>query len=188
MKKTAVPTPPACSSFLSSSSTPSVYAATSGGLGNATREDLSHVQDLIADSDVAWLCEHMGTEVVWRMETFIDKVGFSHPKSAIRNAKSRGLIMCEMPIRQAIGLTEVDGRKIINPLSAETPITPHTRTVVRFMCTMDVLEWLSGAGTEKAKGVRRALWWVYFIHPKEHVQIELEAAENKVCTESLLSL
>lgn len=144
-------------------------AANESVISKASADDLLSIRQLLSDQDIARLGQYMGENCLWNCAAFVDKVGFTRPDNAIRNARNKGLIICDLPLRKAVGLTEIDGLPIINPVPQETVVQPRERTMVRFMTTIGVLEWLSGAATEKAAAVRHALWWLYFSLNEEHV-------------------
>ena len=66
-------------------------------------------------------------------------------------------------------MKKIQGLPIINPVPSQTQVDPKSRARVRFMKTWDVFEWITGATTERAKGVRKALGWFFFTVDKERM-------------------
>jgi hypothetical protein len=149
-------------------------------LQGATKEDLSVIRDLLTDDDIIRFGQYLNTDVLWNSDAFVDKLGFATKVNAIRNARTKDLIVYDISLKEAVGLTELDGRPIVNPVPASTVVPPSSRTRVRFMGTWDVLEWISGATTDRAAAVRRALWWLFFVSDKEQLKRKLDEAEREV--------
>ena len=142
-------------------------------LQGATAEDLALIRELLTDDDIQRFGQYINSDVLWNSDAFVDKVGFSKKEHAIRNARSKGIIKYNIHVKEVVGLTEIDGRPIVNPLPAGTVIPPRSSARVNFMGTWEILEWLSGATTDRAFRVRKALWWLFFVHDKERMQKEV---------------
>ena len=164
---------PAQSSWTTIRSTRAMASSDYNLLQGATPEDLAVIRDLLTDEDIQRFGQYINQDVLWNSEAFVDKVGFSKKENAIRNARSKGLIVCDISEKEAVGLTEIDGRPIVNPVPAGTVLPPSSRARVNFMGTWQILEWLSGANTERGEAVRKALWWLFFVHDKEGMQQEV---------------
>ena len=142
-------------------------------LQGATPEDLALIQDLLTDEDIQRFRQYMTSDVLWNSDAFVDKVGFANKENAIRNARAKNLIFCHVSLKEACGMKEIQGLPIINPVPTHTVVPPSSRARVRFMKTWDVFEWITGATTERAKGVRKALGWFFFTADKERMQKEV---------------
>ena len=149
-------------------------------LHGASSEDIATLRDLLSDEVILRFGKYMNSDGLWNSDAFVDKIGFDRHDVAIRNARTKGLIACEMSLSDAVGLTAIEGRPIINPIPAGTAVPPKSRARARFMGTQQVLEWISGANTESAASVRKALWWFFFLSDKERMQGKLDEAERKV--------
>jgi hypothetical protein len=149
-------------------------------LSGATPEDTIIIKEFLDDEAIMRLDQYIDKNVLWNSDTFIDRVGFSKKEHAIRNARKNGLIKYDVPLKRAIGLTSINGVSIVNPLPKDTSVPLKSRARARYMGTRDILEWISGAQTERAKRVQNALWWLCFISDRERMKASLENAEKNV--------
>ena len=142
-------------------------------LQGATAEDLALIRELLTDEDIQRFGQYINSDVLWNSDAFVDKVGFSKKEHAIRNARARKLVLYDISLKEAVGLLEIDGRPIMNPLPKGTFVDPKSRARARFMRTRGILEWIGGANTERGEAVREALWWFFFTADKERIQKEV---------------
>ncbi|ELT97950.1 hypothetical protein CAPTEDRAFT_218157 [Capitella teleta] len=101
--------------------------------------------------------------------------------NAFKSAFSRGLIEDNHNIdfTAAVGLTELDGMPIVNPLPADTPLEGNRQKKVKLMKTWNILHWISGAKTDRAEEVRTALWWMFFATDRRMWEMKLDSAKEK---------
>lgn len=146
---------------------------------SASTEDLKVITEILTYADVHFR-QHLGKDVLWVSDVFFDIAGFSKQGNTIRHARTKNLIHYELSLSSAVGLTELRGFPIVNPIPADTPVAPSSRAKAYFMTTWSVLEFLSGGSTPQAQAVRKALWYFFFTSEKAHLQKQLEEAEQKV--------
>ena len=148
-------------------------------LDEASAEDVEILQDLLSDEDLKRFGLYLKKQVLWNTDAFVDKVGFNKKEHAMRNAKSKNLIRHDMSLKKAVGLMEIGGIPIINPLPADTPVPPRSNTRIKFMGTWDLLEWIGGASTVRGAQVRRALWWLFFTADENKDQKKVSVLYSK---------
>ena len=158
---------------MEATSTPSTTSPLASLLDGATIHDMALIRALSQDPDILRFEMYLNTNVLWDSDAFIAKTGFSEKTTAIRNAKNRGLIFCDLPMKKAIGLRKIDGREIVNYIPAGTPFDAKSRAHVRYMGTWQVLEWITGAITKKGEHVRRALLWFFFLADKKRLETKV---------------
>ena len=142
-------------------------------LDGATKEDKILIQTLLSDPHIRRFGEYLNTDVLWNSDAFIAKTGFANKSISIRNARARNLIYCDLPMKKAIGLQKIDGREIVNYIPAGTPFDAKSRAHVRYMGTWEVLEWISGATTNKGEHVRKALLWFFYLSDKKNLNTKV---------------
>jgi hypothetical protein len=149
-------------------------------LEGATAKDLEIIRALLSDDDLRRLCGHMSDEVLWVADTFLRHVGYSKKANAYKSAESKSLIEHELGLRDAVGLAEIEGMPVINPLPADTPVIPHTTAKIRYMTTRNILVWINEARTEAAANIRLALWWLFATVDRQYMECRLKATEQRV--------
>ena len=138
-------------------------------LDGATTQDLEMIRALLNDPEMCRFGSYLATDVLWDSDAFIAKTGFADKTTAIRNAKNRGLIYCDLPLKEAIGLRKIGDRVIVNYIPTGTPLDAKSQAHVRYMGTWQVLEWITGATTKKGEHVRKALLWFFFVADKKRL-------------------
>ncbi|ELU10540.1 hypothetical protein CAPTEDRAFT_191455, partial [Capitella teleta] len=83
---------------------------------------------------------------------------------------------------EAIGLTDIDGIQIENPVQSGdvAPATPGPVKKIRFMLTRDLLQWIGDARTQEAGDIRMALWWFFSAADRDHFKGQLDRAESNI--------
>ncbi|ELT99915.1 hypothetical protein CAPTEDRAFT_206517 [Capitella teleta] len=150
-------------------------------LNRATEKDVRVIRGLLADKTLVRFGKYIGQDVLWNCDEFVDEIGFNTRGNAFKSAFSRGLIEDNHNIdfAAAVGLTELDGMPIVNPLPADTPLVGHRQKKVKLMKTWNILHWISGAKTDRAEEVRTALWWMFFTTHRRMWEMKLDSAEEK---------
>ena len=135
---------PAQSSWTTTRSTRAMASSDYSLLQGATAEDLALIRDLLTDEDIQRFGQYISQDVLWNSDAFVDKVGFDRKDTAIRNARAKNLIFCDVSLKEACGMKKIQGLPIINPVPTSTVVPPSSRARVRFMRTWDVFEWITG--------------------------------------------
>ncbi|ELU01444.1 hypothetical protein CAPTEDRAFT_198058 [Capitella teleta] len=122
-------------------------------LNGATEKDIRVIRGLLADKTLVRFGKYIGQDVLWNCDEFVDEIGFNTRGNAFKSAFSRGLIEDNHNIdfTAAVGLTELDGMPIVNPLPADTPLEGNRQKKVKLMKTWNILHWISGAKTDRAE-------------------------------------
>jgi hypothetical protein len=149
-------------------------------LSGATPEHAIIIKEFLDDEAIMRLDKYIDKNVLWNCDAFVDKVGFSERKNAFRHARKNGLIKYDVPLSRAVGLRSINGISIVNPLPKDIVVPPRSRTQVKYMGTWDILEWVSGAQTDRSKGVRNALWWLCFMSDRERMKAEISELEGSL--------
>ena len=149
-------------------------------LQGATAKDIQIIRSLLSDEKICRFAKYIGQRVLWNCEEFVDKVGYSSRTNAFKSATTRNLVRFNVPYKDAVGLYDIDGMPIINPLPANTPLAGNLRMKVKFMGTWDIMHWISGANTQRANEVREALWWMFFAADHKAWSKRLDEAEKRV--------
>ena len=157
-------------------------------LSRASAEDLETIQSLLSDEDIEKLGEHIGEEVLWDVEPFISKLGFSAESekkqraNALRAAKNMAIDMVRVSLSQAVGKTEIENLPVVNPVSVDRP--SNDKNIITFMTSMNLLMRISGVNTESGKKIRKALWWLFFAIDRqaiEQLKEDVRSAKQQVC-------
>jgi dsDNA-binding SOS-regulon protein len=146
-----------------------------------TAEELETLHSLMTDSDIARIGANLGREVLWVCDNFAEKLGFSKKSHAYRFATQKELVKYSLPYNEVIGVEEIDGMPVVNPVQRDVDI--HVKGVanrlVKFMETRELFEWLTLAPTDLGSRVRRVLWRVFFARNNDHIRQQLEEAKKK---------
>ena len=149
-------------------------------LHGATAKDIEIIRSLLSDEKICRFGKYIGQKVLWNCDEFVDKVGFASKGNAFKSAIARDLVRFNVPYKDAVGLYDIDGMPIINPLPANTPLAGNLRMKVKFMGTLDILHWISAANTQRATEVREALWWMFLAADHKAWSKRLDEAEKMV--------
>ena len=128
-----------------------------------TPEELETLHSLMSDKDIARIGANLGRkDVLWSCDDFAEKLGFSKKVHAYRVAKQKNLIKYSLPLKDVIGVEEIDGMPVINPIPIDTVYHPMGHPVVKFMETWPLLQWMTLAPTELGARVTNVLWRIFF--------------------------
>jgi dsDNA-binding SOS-regulon protein len=143
-----------------------------------TPEELETLHSLMTDQDIARVGANLGRDVLWICDDFAEKLGFYKKAHALRFAKQKKLVKYSLPFKQVKGVEEIDGMAVMNPIPKDAAVHSMGHTVVSFMETWPLLQWLTLAPTELAERVRNVLWRVFFARNNDHLRQQLEDAKK----------
>ena len=149
-------------------------------LSGLTESELTSIRKVLTDSNLAKCGKLIGRNVLWNCEEFVEKVGFYNKSSAYRFAGSMNLISFNLAYQDAVGIDEIEGLPVINPLAEGGSVHPMAHPKVRFMNTWNLLEWLTLARTQQASTLRKALWRVFFSRDNDKACSDVAAAHVQV--------
>ena len=135
----------------------------------------------MSDKDIARIGANLGRkDVLWNCDDFAEKLGFSKKAHAYRFAKQKNLIKYSLPLKDVIGIEEIDGMPVINPIPIDSEGHSMSHPVVKFMETWPLLQWMTLAPTELGARVTNVLWRIFFARDDGSIRKQLDEVKKQL--------
>ena len=129
----------------------------------------------ITQAGVDLLLANITQDALWNSESIIENVGYANRGTAMNNMKRKKFIYCVIGFPDAIGLTFLHGRPIVNPIPPDTDIPYRCRRRICFMTPLNALMWLIGSNTLKSRTLYNALSRTFLTLDRAAVLSDIQA-------------